>query len=117
MESRNLPPCVRAYSRGLNPDAASPTAKTTIAVKMMAGIRDFTGRSFYSLRSIMFFAVSTKVTKGIFANSNPESRVPDRDLPDHNLSAEPVMIVLGVIVIVTRARGRQRIGRAALPGL
>jgi len=47
MESRNVPPCVRAYSRGLNPDAASPTAKTTIAVKMMAGRRDFTGRPFY----------------------------------------------------------------------
>src|SRR6185503_6417160 len=53
MERRIVPPCVRAYSRGLNPEAASPTAKTTIAPKMTEGIRDFTGRPFYSLRSII----------------------------------------------------------------
>ena len=38
-------------------------------------------------------------------------------LANRNFSAEPVMIVLRVIVIVTRAGGRQRIGCAALPGL
>src|SRR5689334_25402830 len=64
MERRIVPPCLRANSRGLKPAAARPTAKTTIAVKIMAGIRDFTGRSFYRLRSIIFrFVATTKVTK------------------------------------------------------
>jgi hypothetical protein len=38
-------------------------------------------------------------------------------LTDHNLPAKPVMTALRVIVIVTRARGRQWVGGTALPGL
>ena len=47
MERRIVPPCLWAKSRGLNPDAARPTAKTTTDAKMMTGIRDFTSRPFY----------------------------------------------------------------------
>src|SRR5262245_10428166 len=90
MESRIAPPCLRANSRGLNPAAARLTAKTTIAVKMMAGKRDFTGRPFYSLRSIICRFPHAQNTQG------------DKRM----LRCFKVVAAIGVVVIAATDAGR-----------
>src|SRR4030095_1865702 len=98
MERRIVPPCLRANSRGLNPEAARPMAKMTIAPKMRAGMRDFLCRALLSPRSIIFRFQRHEGDEGA-----PRSRSTRRD--KRMLRCFKVVAAIGVVVLAASDAG------------